>query len=162
MNKRIIIVVSILISIVCLLSILHFTKREEHWATIPTVMLSGKLYYSSGNYTSFAKTTDITDGYILSSVESWELPTQDNQSNFGSGYEYRHLTDSTVEILLNNKWIIFKHGSGDGYMRFNDQYIDIDYITDETYEWLKWYNSLSKEEQAQVESIPSDLLEALN
>lgn len=32
-------------------------------------------------------------------------------------------------------------------------------MTEETLEWLDWYNSLSEDEQLSVSAIPSDLLE---
>ena len=48
------------------------------------------------------------DGTITSSVEGYEQPTQNDQSNFGTGYVYQYgKTDGTIEIKINNLWCIY-------------------------------------------------------
>ena len=44
-------------------------------------------------------------------------------------------------------------------VRFGDRWIDRDSLSEETLEWLDWYNSLSEEEQLVISAIPADLLD---
>lgn len=41
----------------------------------------------------------VTDGEITSTVDGSETPTEDNQSNFGTGFEYQYGSEDTIEIL---------------------------------------------------------------
>ncbi|MEI3102618.1 MAG: hypothetical protein V8T45_13245 [Oscillospiraceae bacterium] len=101
------------------------------------------------------------DGEITSSVDGSETPTADNQFNFGTGFGYQYGTDDTIELLIDGKWIVFEHRAGDGsQVRFGDRWIDRDSLSQETLEWLEWYNSLSEIDQLAVSSIPADLLDA--
>ena len=36
-----------------------------------------------------------------------DAPTEDDQSNFGTGYGYQ-FGDGTVEVLIDNQWIVFR------------------------------------------------------
>ena len=51
-----------------------------------------------------------SDGQITLSVESHEYPTEDNQSNFGTGYYYRFGENHTIEVFMeeSSKWVIFE------------------------------------------------------
>ena len=44
-------------------------------------------------------------------------------------------------------------------MRFGDRWVDRDGLSEETLDWLTWFNSLSEEEQLSVSAVPPDLLE---
>ena len=46
------------------------------------------------------------DGTIDSVCEG-DIPAQDNQSNFGSGYNYQYGVD-TIEVSIDDEWHIFK------------------------------------------------------
>ena len=43
-----------------------------------------------------------------SEVDRSEIPTQNDQSNFGTGYSYRYGEEGTVEIVINGKWWVFE------------------------------------------------------
>ena len=48
------------------------------------------------------------DGEITSSVDGTKKPTQDGESNFGTGYGYQYgLQEGTIEIFMNEKWWVF-------------------------------------------------------
>ena len=88
---------------------------EVLWDAKPSVMIDGVLYGTTGRTGIYS--TDTTpqngghvDGEITSTVESHEYPTQDNQSNFGTGYFYRYGENHTVEIFFDssNKWVIYE------------------------------------------------------
>ena len=63
-----------------------------------------------------------------------------NQSNFGTGFEYQYGADNTIEIFMNEKWIVFEQREGTGnQVRFGDRMVDADGLSEETLEWLDWY-----------------------
>ena len=127
---------------------------------IPMVMVNGKLYYDTGKESTIEGRCGTMDGEITSSVDSTEIPTEDNQSNFGTGFGYQYTGENTIEIYLNNKWIIFEHRSGSGsQIRFGDAWYNLEDLSPETIAWLDWYNGLSEEEQLAVSSIPPELVE---
>lgn len=48
------------------------------------------------------------EGTITSEVDGSESPTEDDQSNFGTGYGYRAgLHDGTLEVRIDGNWVIF-------------------------------------------------------
>lgn len=71
------------------------------------VMLEGVVYYD----TCAISDTDPSaapDGTITSAVDSDSFPSEDGQSNFGTGYAYRYgSADGTVEVLIDGVWWIF-------------------------------------------------------
>ena len=59
---------------------------------------------------------------------------------------------------MDGKWMIFEHRTGDGsQVRFGEEMIDASNLSEETIEWLVWYNQLSKEEQMAISAIPAEL-----
>ena len=137
--------------------------EDMKWDRIPMVMVNGKLYYDTGNESTIDGRCGVMDGEITTAVDGSEIPTQDNQSNFGTGFGYQFGPDDTIEVFMNEKWIVFAHRDGTGsQVRFGDKMIDADGLSQETLEWLDWYNSLSEEEQLSVSALPADLLEELD
>ena len=63
---------------------------------------------------------------------------------------------------MNGKWMVFQHREGSGsQVRFGDRWIDSDGLSEETLEWLSWYNNLSREDQLAVSYIPPEVYERL-
>ncbi len=87
-------------------------KQEEANAMydrIPMVRVNGKLYYDTGKENTVGGRCGNMDGKITSTVDGTEIPTENNQSNFGSGFGYQYGTDDTIEIYMNEKWFIFEY-----------------------------------------------------
>ena len=91
------------------------SKPETLWAAKPSVMIDGVLYGTTGRDAIYR--TDETpenggrvDGEITSTVELHEYPTENDQSNFGTGFPYRFGDDNTVEIFFaaDKCWIIYE------------------------------------------------------
>lgn len=128
--------VSIILSILCILSLMGCGKKTEiepeasadrtvnktieetdtessdevivGGDLIPMVMINGELYLDTGKESSKIERTDHFEGEITSEVDGAEQPTEDNQSNFGTGYGYQYGSqEGTIEILMNDKWWIF-------------------------------------------------------
>ena len=88
--------------------------QESGWDKIPMVMLDGKLYYDSGKESS-DRTQDVeADGIITSAVDGTEIPTEEAQSNFGTGFAYRYGEDrsDTIEVFIQDRWIVLRIGKG--------------------------------------------------
>lgn len=83
------------------------TEEEGEWDLIPMVRVDGVLYLTTGFNSSRVPERDEPDGFITSEVDGSEWPTEDDQSNFGTGYPYRYGDEGTVELFMNDHWRIF-------------------------------------------------------
>ena len=83
-------------------------EESEEIALIPMVMVDGVLYIDTGYNNSEIRKCGTPDGEITSQVKSSKKPYQNNQSNFGTGYEYQYgATEGTIDICMNGNWRIF-------------------------------------------------------
>ncbi len=83
---------------------------------LPSVMVDGVLYLDTGRV-SDALRCGVMDGEITSTVDSSEVPTEDNQSNFGTGFGYQYGPEGTIEVCITEKWCIF---AAEGRILFSD------------------------------------------
>lgn len=81
---------------------------------IPMVMVDGALYYDTGRESGDRLRCGVMDGKITSSVDAAEIPKDNDQSNFGSGYEYQYAAEGSIDININGRWFVFERRSGDG------------------------------------------------
>ncbi len=82
---------------------------NKMWDRIPMVRVNGKLYYDTGRESMVSGRCGNMDGEITSTVDGTEIPTEDKQSNFGSGFGYQYGADDTLEIYMNGKWFVFEY-----------------------------------------------------
>ena len=90
------------------ITVIEQTEANAMWDRIPMVRVNGKLYYDTGRESTIMGHCGNMDGEITSTVDGTEIPTEDNQSNFGSGFGYQYGTDDTIEIYMNEKWFVFE------------------------------------------------------
>lgn len=76
---------------------------------LPTeiVMVNGELYFYTDYENTITHKCGVMDGEITSTVNENEIPTKDNQSNFGVGYGYQYSTEGRIEVYRNDSWQIF-------------------------------------------------------
>lgn len=74
---------------------------------IPSVMVNGKVYQDTG-YISSAVGCGTMDGEITSTVDRSEMPSKDDQSNFGKGYGYQYCGENTVLVQMKDQMEIFR------------------------------------------------------
>ncbi len=74
----------------------------------PMVMINGELYYDTGRESDISGRCGVMDGKILTTVDSTEILLEDNQSNFGSDFDYQFVNESSIDIVINEKWIRFE------------------------------------------------------
>lgn len=109
--RRLIVLVLIL---VCIHTLVGCNKTSMSEAVVvgsdqrPMVMIDGTLYLDTNQTSIRTERNDGFDGEITSTVERSQIPTENNQSNFGSGYGYQYGTHGTIEIFINEKWIVFE------------------------------------------------------
>ena len=73
------------------------------------LMVNGVLYEDAGCEDTTEGRCGNMDGEITSSVESWQQPEEDGQSNFGSGFGYQiGMEPDTLEILQDGHWLVFR------------------------------------------------------
>ncbi len=133
------------------------SESETHADKIPMLMLGGELYCDTGE-TSDEPRCGMMDGQISSSVESWERPSENGQSNFGSGYGWQSGPGSTVEVNIDGVWRVFQQRDT-LRVRYIDTWYDAEDVSDETLRWLLWFNSLDEGAQLCVSYTPTDLYE---
>ena len=73
----------------------------------PMVMIDGFVYVDIGEESTRTERNDGFDGEITSTVTQNQKPTENDQSNFGTGYGYQYGPNGTIEILMNDKWWVF-------------------------------------------------------
>lgn len=74
---------------------------------LPMVVIDGELYGDSGKESTRERKDESFDGRITSSVDSGQKPTEDDQSNFGTGYGYQYGPNGTMDIFIDDKWCVF-------------------------------------------------------
>ena len=76
---------------------------------IPMVMVDGLLYYDTGKESMLEGRCGMMDGEITSSVDASEIPTEDNQSNFGTGFGYQYGINNSIDIQMEDgTWFVFQ------------------------------------------------------
>lgn len=74
----------------------------------PSVMVDGVIYEDTG-YVDSMVTCGTMDGRITSSVDGTKLPTENDQSNFGTGYEYQISAKDQLVVQIDGQYIIFRN-----------------------------------------------------
>lgn len=83
------------------------TSNQEQKPLKRIVKVEGKLYYDTGKVSTMLR-CGVMDGQISSNVENTKVPTEDNQSNFEGNYNYQYGLENSIEVLINEQWIIFE------------------------------------------------------
>ena len=91
------------------ITLIEYAKSDTMWDRIPMVKINDKLYYDTGKESTAKGRCGNMDGQITSTVDGSEIPTEYNQSNFGSGFGYQYGMDDTIEIFMNDKWFVFEN-----------------------------------------------------
>lgn len=91
------------------ITLVEQAKTDTMWDRIPMVRVNGKLYYDTGRESTVSGRCGTMDGEITSTVDGTEIPMEDNQSNFGSGFGYQYGEGDTIEIFMNEKWFVFEY-----------------------------------------------------
>ena len=157
MKKRglIIIVCVVLLAAVVYICIHFFPSSPEGYMDIVEV---GEIE----KYTEEELQDRMLGQYRVNIDERWGETNRTERNANTDVYEFDEIsckiiltydTDGKVIGLECNK------AGNESHVRFGDSWVNKDDLSEETLEWLDWYNSLSEDEQLSVSAIPSDLLE---
>ena len=70
------------------------------------VKVKEALYINTGEV-HMTRETILVDGSIESEVDEDQIPTDNNQSNFGVGYNYHIQDEQTLLVEIDSAWFIF-------------------------------------------------------
>lgn len=79
------------------------------WDRRPMLIYEDEIYYYTNDKKERLKENIVFDGKIDSEVNSSQIPTKNNQSNFGKDYDYFiNEEENTIDVYLgDDKWMIF-------------------------------------------------------
>ncbi len=104
------------------------SRNEEEsiqYDLIPMVKVDGQYYYDTNTESIRQNRSADVDGEITSTVDSSEIPQENNESNFGIGYKYQYLNEKSIEIYINEGWWIFeRRDNEDGTLQYSNLSID--------------------------------------
>lgn len=83
------------------------TSAKEVETYPKAVKVSGTIYEDTG-YENAMVTCGTMDGEIKTTVSEKEMPVNDDESNFGTGYGYQVWEDGYINIQIDSKLILFK------------------------------------------------------
>lgn len=86
-------------------------EKDENLSDLkPMVMINDKIYIDTGKESNIEGRCGTFDGEITSLVSQNEKPKENNQCNFksGVGVGYQYVTDTSIELFLNEKWFVFQ------------------------------------------------------
>ena len=73
----------------------------------PMAFVNGALYYSTGRESDIIGRCGVMDGEIDKTVDSTTVPTEEGQSNFGTGYGYQWVSETEIDVCMEGKWMRF-------------------------------------------------------
>lgn len=79
----------------------------------PSCVMVDDILYKDTGYIDSMSSCGTMDGEITSSVDSSELPSENNQSNFGTGYEYQRSMEGYLTVVIDGQNIIFQDINSD-------------------------------------------------
>lgn len=71
------------------------------------ILIDGMLYLDTGKETPMGAAASVS-GKIRSFVDTTEIPTENEQSNFGFVGNSYALGDGALYVEIDNKWILFE------------------------------------------------------
>lgn len=79
---------------------------------VKTIMIDGALYYEIDEDSDIDARCGVLDGAFKKTVDVWEIPKNDNESNFETknkecGYQLG-MIENTIEVPIDDDWEIFK------------------------------------------------------
>lgn len=103
---------------------IYYKYDEEEPDKERIVKVNGRLYYDTGKESTAKDRCGLMDGAITSHVPSNEIPTKDNQSNFEGDYGFQYASNNTIELKIDDKFIIFENRDGSYVKTYTIKYID--------------------------------------
>lgn len=87
------------------------TELEEN-VCAPNIKVNGYFYHTTGTLSEISDHE--IDGEIISEVDDTQMPSNNDESNFGVGYKYDIINDKRIDVYISERdyWIIFQFNDG--------------------------------------------------
>ena len=95
------------LALICLVAC-QGEKEASQSVLAPMVRIKDELYLSTG-YANSLVTCGTADGQITSTVPNSQEPQEDNQSNFGKGYDWQVWEGGYVNVKIGDQWMLFQN-----------------------------------------------------
>lgn len=82
--------------------------KNEHGNKAKAVFVQDRLYISTETESTIKGRCGNMDGEITMSVPQNEVPSQNGESNFGTGYSYQISGKNTIDVFIEDKIIVFE------------------------------------------------------
>lgn len=133
------------------------------------VMVNDTLYLDTGSLSDTELRCGMMDGQITSEVAGSEIPTQNDQSNFGTGYGYQYGAGASIDVYMpygasaEMHWVRFvrenpveKDSKEDISLTSAPSLTLRNYLTDDTFSLVlrsgnyTWYSQIAEEMTSQI------------
>ncbi|SCZ80824.1 hypothetical protein [Pseudobutyrivibrio xylanivorans] len=84
------------------------SKNESCTSEYPMLIMVNDLVYKNTGYICSAVGCGTMDGTIDKTLDSKDTPTENNQSNFGTGYNYQYSTEGQIVVDIDGEKYIFR------------------------------------------------------
>ena len=123
-------IIALFLALILTLALPGCGKSEEEaapGALPPVIMVEGVIYADTGKESNTINRKDGFDGEITTSVKGGERPTENDQSNFGTGYGYQFgELEGTVDLYINGKWWIYADEEANEQISYPERYAVMD------------------------------------
>lgn len=83
-------------------------KTDYEKDSVKMVRINGELYYETGEDFEVEMSRGTPDGNFKKTVGKYEIPQNDNESNFNDANAYQiGMQENTIEVLIDDDWEIF-------------------------------------------------------
>lgn len=82
-------------------------KKQDDKKAVRMVRIDDEVYYDSGKESEIERRCGVMDGEITSAVDKFSIPTKNNQSNFDKEFSYQIGAENTIEVLIDDTWMVF-------------------------------------------------------
>ncbi len=86
----------------------YYQLTESEQQIVRMVRIDGKLFFDVNRPVINGPTCGTQDGLISSTVASDQIPTEDNQSNFGVDYQWQYGGMNVINIMVDDGWMAFE------------------------------------------------------
>lgn len=96
------------------------------------------------------------DGSFSSIIDPLNVPSENGQANFGGkGDGYISLWDGAMAVRTGDSYTLFL---SDGTVEYEGHFFQESDLSEDTLEWLEFYNGLPEEDRLSISYVPHELL----
>ena len=84
-------------------------RANGEYRPVELVFVQGALYYCTGRESDIPARCGVMDGMIDKTVDWYDVPDEEGESNFGTGYGYQFVSGTELDVWMQerNQWVRF-------------------------------------------------------